>query len=237
MKRFVCVALVLMLTLAGAGLAEEDLHLLWGIEFGQDLHVVQEILKDKFGLEMKYSEGSMPLDDGTVYEFSQLTLDEGVAMTMGGYPVMKFTWTRSTLSERALILLDGVKHGAAGPDPAFFADVMTALTAQFGAIDTAVLDVYSPGRDAWENRSRAGVHEVRHLRDLEVSALNMQSLLNGLDYDTENATAVLYITLGNIQVIFTRVMEDRYDLMDIQFSDKVEPDSFTDIREEYRRSE
>lgn len=237
MKRFVYIALALMLTLAGAGLTEENLHLLWGIEFGQDLHVVQEILKDKFGLEMKYSEGTVPLDDGTIYEFSGLTLDEGVAMTMGGYPVMKFTWMQSTLSERAFILFDSVNHDAAGPDPAFFVDVMTALTAQYGAIDTAVLDVYSPGWDAWKDRSRSGVHEVRHLRDLEVSALNMQSLLNGLDYDTENAEATLYITLGNIQVIFSRVMKDGYDMMEIRFGDKVEPDSFTDIREEYRRSE
>ena len=233
MKRMLSVIIALAMVMLGEAYAEEgELHLLWGIEFGQDIETVQEILKNEHGLDTIYEEFTYPYENGENWTAQRLRLNETNALTMVGYPVRSFVWLQTnTLTEQLSLDFSNLNY-TIEEARTFFITMITALMREYGEIDFAVLEVYSDGFDAWMNDECRGIHEVRHLADLDVQSLDLETLLESLDYDYNNAYVILEAFIDNIQISYSKYDGENYS-MRICFSNRVLDDIYIDMLEDF----
>ena len=230
MRRIVCAVVALAMLIAGVAWAEEEeLHLLWGIEFGQDIQTVQKILKDEKGLDIELR------GDDFLY-YNEKEAEE--AITILGYPVRSLGWTAGRDSRHEYVAMQFVRKitelfdGSSQPLEA----ILNALVEQFGSIDFAVYEIYGSGGNAetWQTLGRDNTHEVGHFTNLAIEALSVKSLMESKDYITEDARISIMVFIDNIliQSVFDFLEEDYK--MGVMFWDSVYEDTYEDVFEEFK---
>ena len=231
MKRYVSALVAMVMLVVGAAWAEEEeLHLLWGIEFGQDLETVQDIIKNEHGLEMICEEFTYSDGNGSNRTTKRLRLSDDNALSMVGYLVSGFVWMQTNASSEKLMIDYGNVYYTAEEASAFFTTVMTALVQEYGEIDYAVLEVYSDGFDAWLNGEQKGTHEICHLSDLDMLSLDLKTLLDTRGYEFDQAYAQIELYIDNIQITYDKYSKDSYSMC-IQFFNRIPDDTYTDVFE------
>ena len=241
MKRFVCTVVALAMLVVGVAWAEEEeLHLLWGIEFGQDIETVQEILKNEHGLDMVYNQIE---NSGTKYEL--LSCKNVEEMTILGYPLKGFSWRLYKLNDSreesvTIVFLKRDKSELYGMASEEKADIMPltnilgTLVKQFGPVDFATYTIYSDGVIAWQLKDRDSIYEFKHFKDLDIGSLTLRSILDATDYLTEESVVKMEIYIGNILIFCsTRLSTDYYNI-NVTFANSVYEDTQEDTYEEFK---
>ena len=235
MKRFVCAVLALaMLVVSGVWAEEEELHRLWGIEFGQDLETVQEILKNEHGLDMEYITDT---DPGFLYK----RFKDSDEMTIYGFPVQSIFWFDPSHKDidnekiRIEYFDYSVSPSIAVPSGAEVAtqpltDILNALVEQFGPISFATYKIYSDGDVVWKFADRDCLREVGHFEDLNVESINLRSLMDTRDYITVNSYVTINVTIDNIMIGWGRHSPSEFYIY-IGFSDSIYEDTQEDMFE------
>lgn len=235
MKRLMCMLLVIALLAVGAAWAEEELHLLWGIEFGQDIETVQQILKYEHGLDMKYSQTE---DSNALYTW--LRCENTDEMTVLGYPVYSFEWDVKTngdyREEKVTIfffrdLSELYDESAAEMQP--LAHILSTLVEQFGPIDFATYTIYRAGGIAWRLKDRDNTYEFGHFEDLDINSLNLRAVLEMRDYITNESSVWFDVYIDNIKINCYKASPNSYSI-EITFSDSVYEDTQEDTYEEFK---
>ena len=233
MKRFVCVVLALaMLVAGGAWAEEEELHRLWGIEFGQDLETVQEILKNEHGLDMEYI-----TDAGTDLLYKRFK--DSDEMTIYGFPVQSIVWFNPSYKDAGNMQIRieyfdySVSPSIAVPSGAEMAtqpltDILNALVEQFGPISFATYKICSDGDVVWKLADRDCIREVGHFEDLNVESINLRSLMDTRDYITVNSFVTINVTIDNIRIVWGRHSPSEFYIF-VGFSDSI----YEDTQEDY----
>ena len=249
MKRVLCAVMALMMVVVGGAWAEqEELHLLWGIEFGQDIETVQEILKNEHGLEMEYSKTEYEdhIGEYLTYHSSWNVYTNswnGEEVTILGYPLASIGWYVTNYSDhraegirirftdrKTSELYDTVYEEKEAMPP--LADILNTLVEQFGPIDFAVYSTYSEGIEATREKNKDYIHEYRHLTDLSIDALNPRAIFDNKDYITPNTYVSMSIYIDNICVSCSATPKEYH--IDVLFMDSLYEDTNEDFYEEFK---
>lgn len=239
MKRFVCAVLALAMLVVGGAWAEEDIHLLWGIEFGQDMKDVQSILKNERGVDMEYSEEEY---SGALYK--GLSCKDTSGMTVLGYPVDMFYWSTAQGNdygyEKVTIVFSIMKDSDLDEEASEeettispLADILSALVEQFGPVNFATYEIFSAGSASWSLKDRDNIHELKHFKNLGIESLNFRSIIDTTEYLTERSSIHLKIYIDNIEVYCWAISHlTEYHVM-VSFSNSVYEDTAEDTYEEF----